>query len=343
MRAEAAAAALALALALALAAASGAQPVPALTGRVVDGAEVLSPWVEDALTARLAALEDSTTAQLVVLTVPSLGGEPIEPYANRVFRAWGLGQAEADNGVLLLVARDDRELRIEVGYGLEGVLTDAESSSIIRNVIVPRFRDGDYDAGVLNGVDAVLDRVGGGGGRRPAARALGGEIARTYRSNRDRPSDRRGDPFFGLLWLLLPTAMWVGTMRAGSSDVLGLGCMTLFLSVFFVIGAMIWTGGDWRSLGLLVLIPVVSTLLNEVLGGHPTIGPARAARRKLDAEISRAQARGDAAVVVDGVRHRVPPRPSRSSSGSSFGSSSSGSSFSGGGGSSGGGGASGSW
>ena len=122
------------ALALLAATASGAHAleVPPLTGRVVDRADVLSPATEAALTARLAAHEDSTSNQVVVLTVPSLDGEVLEPYATRVFRTWGLGQAAADNGVLLLVAVDDRQLRIEVGYGLEGDLTDALSGQIIR-------------------------------------------------------------------------------------------------------------------------------------------------------------------------------------------------------------------
>ena len=123
--------------------------VPRLAGRVVDLGGVLDDATEAALTARLAAHEDSTSNQIVVLTIPSLDGEVLEAYATRVFRVWGLGQADRDNGVLLLVAVADRELRIEVGYGLEGALTDATAGSIIRNEIVPRFRDGDFDGGVL--------------------------------------------------------------------------------------------------------------------------------------------------------------------------------------------------
>jgi uncharacterized protein len=95
-----------------------AQQLPALTGRVVDNADLIDPAAEAALTQKLAAFEQKSSDQIVVATVPDLGGEAIEPYANRLFRHWGLGQAGEDNGVLLLVARDDRRMRIEVGYGL---------------------------------------------------------------------------------------------------------------------------------------------------------------------------------------------------------------------------------
>src|SRR5690606_5234978 len=137
---------------LVLPAAALAQPaVPPLTGRVVDLADVLSPATEAQVTTLLEAHEAQTTNQVAVLTIPSLQGSTVEEVANEVFNAWGLGQSGRDNGVLLLVARDDRELRIEVGYGLEGALTDAEAGRIIRNVIVPRFRDGDFDGGVSAG------------------------------------------------------------------------------------------------------------------------------------------------------------------------------------------------
>ena len=129
---------------------------PALTGRVVDAAGVLSPIAAADLERKLANLEQKSGIQLVVATVPSLDGQEIEPYANALFRAWKLGEAKKDNGVLLLIAPKERRVRIEVGYGLEGTLTDAVSSLIIRNAIAPRFKAGDFNGGVTRGVDDII-------------------------------------------------------------------------------------------------------------------------------------------------------------------------------------------
>lgn len=138
-----------------------AQDVPALTGRVVDNADVLASTTEEILTRQLAAHEDSTGNQVAVLTIESLDGEPIEDYALDVGRTWALGTSEFDNGVLLLVAVEDRMMRIEVGFGLEGALPDATADRIIRHEIRPRFRDGDFDSGVRAGVDAILSAIEG--------------------------------------------------------------------------------------------------------------------------------------------------------------------------------------
>ncbi|MFJ6024556.1 TPM domain-containing protein [Brevundimonas sp. NPDC092305] len=132
---------------------------PTLTGRVVDQAELLSPAAESQITAKLEALQTTTSDQLVVVTVPDLQGYEIEEYGYQLGRAWGIGQNETDNGVLLLVARDDRKVRIEVGYGLEPILTDALSGLIIRNDILPAFRDGDYERGIVQGVDAIDEQL----------------------------------------------------------------------------------------------------------------------------------------------------------------------------------------
>src|SRR3984957_4655833 len=113
---------------------------PPLTGRVVDQANILSPVTKADLETKLADLEQKSRIQLVVATVPSLGGEEIEPYANELFRAWKLGEAKDNNGGLLLVGPKAGRVRIEVGYGLEGTLTDAVSSIIISNAIAPRFK-----------------------------------------------------------------------------------------------------------------------------------------------------------------------------------------------------------
>jgi uncharacterized protein len=140
---------------------TGDLALPALTGRVVDGANVLSLEDRAALTAKLKAYEDKTTDQVVVATVPSLGGTSVEDYANRLFRRWALGDKTKNNGVLLLVAPSDRKVRIEVGYGLEGTLTDAISSVIIRSAVAPRFKAGDYAGGINAGVDAIIGTLTG--------------------------------------------------------------------------------------------------------------------------------------------------------------------------------------
>ena len=118
-----------------------AADVPYLSGRVVDNAEILSPQTRDRLTEQLKAHEQKTTNQVVVLTVPTVGSDSIEEYANNVFAAWKLGQKGKDNGVLVVVAPKDRKMRIEVGYGLEGTLTDAMASRIIRNEMTPQVQE----------------------------------------------------------------------------------------------------------------------------------------------------------------------------------------------------------
>ena len=136
-----------------------AQDFPKLTGRVVDTANLLPPAEEAALTAKLEALEKASSRQLVVATIPDLQGYPIEDYGYRLGRAWGIGQKGADNGAILLVAPNDRKVRIEVGYGLEPILTDALSSVIVNQTILPRFRDNDYPGGIMAGADAIIQQL----------------------------------------------------------------------------------------------------------------------------------------------------------------------------------------
>ena len=138
-----------------------AQTFPALTGRVVDAAELLDPAAEAALTQKLAAFEAKSSDQIVVATIPDLQGYDIADYANRLARQWAIGQKKQDNGVLLLVARDDHKVRIEVGYGLEGTLTDALSQLIIQNDILPAFKSGDFPGGIQKGVDGILQVLSG--------------------------------------------------------------------------------------------------------------------------------------------------------------------------------------
>ncbi len=130
---------------------------PQLTGRVTDQANIIFAPAKASIEAKLQNLEDKSSIQLVVATVSSLEGGDIESYANGLFRAWKLGMAKKNNGVLFLIAPNERKMRIEVGYGLEGVLTDAVSSVIIRSAVAPRFKAGDFSGGIERGVDAIID------------------------------------------------------------------------------------------------------------------------------------------------------------------------------------------
>lgn len=153
--------------------------VPALTSRVVDGAGLLEPAQASRLREVLAAYERETRHQVVVLTLPTLEGEAIEAFGIRAAEAWKVGTAEFDNGVIVIVAAEDRRARIEVGYGLEGVLPDAIASRILREHMIPAFRRGAMDEGLLAGVEAIL--AAGRGEALPAAprRARSGELEAT--------------------------------------------------------------------------------------------------------------------------------------------------------------------
>ncbi|WP_456434412.1 TPM domain-containing protein [Thermosulfuriphilus sp.] len=135
--------------------------LPSIKGYINDYAEMISPEVEGRLETLLRGLEETDSTQFVILTVESLDGLPIEEYALKVAEAYRLGQAEKDNGILLLVAKKERKIRIEVGYGLEGVLTDVMAGRIIDQVISPRFRAGDFDGGFLAGAQAIVGLVRG--------------------------------------------------------------------------------------------------------------------------------------------------------------------------------------
>ena len=299
-----------------------AQPaVPALTGRVVDRADLLSPTVEATITSRLQAFEDSTTAQVAVLTVPSLKGENLEEWATTVFRTWGLGRADADNGVLILIARDDRKIRIEVGFGLEADLTDAEAGAIIRNEMTPRFREGDFEAGTLAAVDAVI-----------------GTVAGTYVP----PEASGGEPdalgltimlfLFGLPGLLGfrglvagPVERYVGAVTISLFvGFLGAALFEEWLRVPFVLGILLGAAAYVALFGLVDILLSQTAWFREKRKHHA---------KKVEA-FRRARKKGRTSVVVDGISYTVPTASSSSSGGSSF---------SGGGGSSGGGGASGGW
>ena len=155
-----------LALLWALAAPAIAQDFPPLTGRVVDAADVLSPRTEAALALRLADWEAESSDQVVVATVPDLGGLEIAEYGYRLGRAWGIGVDEGadgralDNGAILLIAPNDRAVRIEVGYGLEGTLTDVRSREVVADML-PLLRAGDYDAAAVEGAAGIVSVLSG--------------------------------------------------------------------------------------------------------------------------------------------------------------------------------------
>ena len=174
-----------------------AQDFPKLTGRVVDQANLLDPEQEAALTAKLAGLETRTKRQLVVTTLNSLEGYEISDYGYRLGREWALGQdgkgeTEKDNGAILIIAPNERKMRIEVGYGLEPVLTDGLSSSIIRNDITPRFKDSDFVGGINAGVDRIVTQL-----ELPADEAA--KIANAAQESRGRDE---GIPFGAIIFVL---------------------------------------------------------------------------------------------------------------------------------------------
>ncbi len=133
------------------------------TGHVSDFAQLLRPETVSSLEISLSSLEKETGTEIAVVTIDSHGtDETIETYAEKLFQKWGIGKAKEDNGLLLLISRDDREMRIEVGYGLEPIITDIESSRIIREILTPAFQNGEYDAGVISAVNRMVEGVRNG-------------------------------------------------------------------------------------------------------------------------------------------------------------------------------------
>jgi uncharacterized protein len=200
--------------------------VPSLRNRRVnDDANIISAETRQRLEQKLADFEQRTTNQIAVLTVESLEGDPIDDFSLRVAEAWKLGQAEKDNGALLVVSEADRRMRIEVGYGLEPVLTDLETSIIQRDVMVPAFRRGDYGGGIEAGVDAMIAAIQGeeveplAGQEPPGGRGRGPE---------------QGLPGFLLFALVFLVPFSLNAARSGS------WLVGLFLTPFyFFLGSMV--------------------------------------------------------------------------------------------------------
>ncbi len=221
--------------------ARAAAPVfPAFTGYVVDSAHVLQPNTVAALTEKLGAYQKATGNQLVVATVASLGDVPIEDYGYQLGRAWGVGQKGKNTGAILIVAPTDRKVRIEVGYGLEPVLTDGLTNVIINQTIVPEFRKGDIGAGVSAGVDAILAQLQADPG---VAAAAASQATTEHTTSHRRASAGPG----ALVWLAI-VVVWVivSVARRGGG---GMG------------------GGRPSGIGSAILWGVASSMMNRGGGG----------------------------------------------------------------------------
>jgi len=187
-----------LVAALLLSPAAGAAEIPPLTARVSDVTGTLTADQRAALEAKLATFEASKGSQVAVLLVPTTQPESIEQYSLRVVEQWKLGRKKVDDGVLLIVAKDDRKVRIEVGYGLEGVLPDAIAKRIVEEAIVPRFKAGDFYGGITAGVDRILRVIEGEAlpppeaRPRPVRRRSRGDDRHEAHPRLHRPPARRG-------------------------------------------------------------------------------------------------------------------------------------------------------
>lgn len=240
-----------MALLLLLAALPCASPAadqdPVLSARVTDRAQVLGVSAAN-LESKLRAFETASGHQVVVLTVPSTGPRPIDQYAVEVFEKWKLGRTGVDNGVLFVIAVADRRMRFEVGYGLEGILTDAKCARIIREIVVPHFAQGRYDAGVEAGIDAVLLALS-----QPSVRASESQarIAPPYSVPPEPRNPNKALLFFGVIL----AGLAIFTINFGLA---GLGLFAYFAAMFaavpihgmhgklmFVVAILAWLCGRW--------------------------------------------------------------------------------------------------
>lgn len=222
--------------------------VPALQARVTDLTATLNPQQQAALEQKLAALEQAKGSQLAVLIVPTTGGEAIEQYSLRVVEQWQLGRKKVDDGALLLIAKDDRTLRIEVGYGLEGALNDATSKRIISEIMVPLLKQGDFYGAVDAGVTRIIAVINGEPLPPPAANAEAGDEEEA--------------------WTFLPFVLVFATILGGAlRQMLGrwLGAAGSGVAA----GAMLWyqLGWVWQSLLAGALVFVITLLLRPGRGG----------------------------------------------------------------------------
>jgi len=228
---------LALFFAFFCAPAFAATQYPALTGRVVDDAHVLTPQVQADLTTKLAALEQSTSRQLVVVTVPSLNGADIADYGVGLLRAWGIGQKGTNNGAIFIIVPAEHKVRIEVGYGLEGILTDALSGVILREAVLPKFRAGDMSGGIVAGTDALIAQLGADPSTAEAKAAQAEQAAQA-----DQATTRRGNPMGAIIPLIFFVFIIFNIFRRGGFG----GGMGMLLPLMFLGGGR---GGGWGGGG----------------------------------------------------------------------------------------------
>ena len=295
--------------------AAAAQSFPKPTGRVNDFANVIDPASEAEIDRQLDQLEQKTSSEIAVATVESLNGMSVEEYANRLFKEWGVGQAKQDNGVLVVVAPNEREMRIEVGYGLEGVLPDGLAGQVIRDDFTPRFKEGDYSGGIRNGVTHLVGIVEKHQVLTPE------EIAKLNASNGEDIPYFIVIPFFGIFVTIGFGMLGIGLRTKTGFPVLfggAFGGMPLLMSMAFMGRVSLFTLVPWA---------VLVFVQGYRLGG-------REKWRDAFRDTGSGKGGGSSTGWTMGTS---------SSSGSSSSSSSSGSSSSFGGGSSGGGGASGRW
>lgn len=227
--------------------------VPFLSGRVNDLAELLPDAEEQRLTARLAQLERATGAQVVVLTIPSLEGENLEEFSHRVASTWQLGKKGQDNGVLFLIAKNDRKMRLEVGYGLEATLTDVTARRILDNVVRPRFRSGDFPGGIEAGVEALA------------------KVLETGQLPEEKPVSSRGSGkvpgvgftllFLGVFLLVVGTFSFIAIFSTGCQS----WFLYLFLLPFWIVFPVMLhpAAGLTAGLGWLFLFPILKTLVHH--------------------------------------------------------------------------------
>lgn len=221
---------------------SHAQNFPKLTGRVVDAANLLSPEQEKDIEEKLAALERQSRRQVVVATIADLGGYEIADYGFRLGDHWGIGDKERDDGALLIVAPNERKVRIEVGYGLEGVLPDALAGRIVNNTIIPRFKQNDYPGGIAAGVDAIAKQL-----TLPPEEAQ--KVAQEARHAQSGDDGNDGALFFILFILLFFVLPMLLRGRFGRSYRRGMAPVILWGPTIGGLGGSSHRGGGWSGGG----------------------------------------------------------------------------------------------
>jgi uncharacterized protein len=220
-----------------LAPAAVAEPTfPSLTGRVVDDAHVLQPQTVSDLTAKLAALEAKTGRQVVVVTLSSLQGYDIEDYGYQLGRAWGIGQKGQNNGVLFILAPNEHRVRIEVGYGLEPILTDALSSVILQSAVLPKLRAGDTDGAVEAGTDAIIQQL-----------SLDPQTAQANAAKAVEQNRPHGIPFGGIIALVVLFFVFSGLFRGHYGG--GMGWILPMMILSSAGRRDGWGGGGWDGGG----------------------------------------------------------------------------------------------